>query len=253
MTTYTEAQLSALKLAEVTAIYNEMAEKVETKPVKKFRDKPTAIARTLDIQTKLPEEKPEVTLTDKEHVALMAIAQNGLDQMCGNEPTDLLEDNCSYFDLSEMVTITGMSKHQCSGLMSALDEKGLILDTEEGINGEGPDQWVMTDEGIKVAQSIWYLPLPEIKKEAKKSAGKGNSKTDMNAKVEIVKQRNSKEGSIGEMMFNHIAENTGITVQELVDFMVANYEKPRSNVPITQGFVVNTIRYFVREGSLKFA
>lgn len=252
MTNYTETQLSALKLAEVTAIYNQMAEKVDAKPVKKFRDKPTAVKRTLEIQTKLPEEKPEITLTDKEHVALMAIANNGLDGMGGEEPADLHGDNFSWFDNGDLIQLTGLSKHQCSGLMAALEEKGLIVNSEEGVNGEGPDQWYMSDEGIDLAQSLKDQPLPEIKKEAKKSS-KGNSKTDMNAKIVIAKQRNNQEGSIGEMMFNHIAEAGDLTVQELVDYMVANYTKPRSNVPVTPAFVINSIRYFVREGSLKFA
>lgn len=175
MTTYTEAQLSALKLAEVTAIYNEMAEKVETKPVKKFRDKPTAVARTLDIQTKLPEEKTA------------------------------------------------------------------------SINGEP-----VTDEEAKNHLNGLHKAVLSSEKEAKKSS-KGNSKTDMNAKIVIVKQRNNQEGSIGEMMFSHIAEAGDLTVQELVDYMVTNYTKPRSNVPVTAAFVINSIRYFVREGSLNFA
>lgn len=259
MKTFNEAQLSALKLAEITVEYNKLAEVSGDKQVKKFRDKPTAIARTLQLQAlvapymeaKEVEEKPVVTLTEKEHVALMAIAQNGMDQMGGEEPADLHGDNCSWFDNGDLIQITGMSKHQCSGLMAALEEKGLIVNSEEGVNGEGPDQWYMSDEGIDLAQSLKDEPLPEIKKEAKK-ASKGNSKTDMNAKIVIAKQRNNQEGSIGEMIFNHIAENADLTVQELVDFMVANYTKPRSNVPVTAAFVINSIRYFVREGSLKF-
>jgi len=252
MNTYNATELNSLKLAEIVDLYNAYATITGDKQVKKFRDKPTAVKRTLEIQTRLPEEKPVVELTDKEHVALMAIAQNGLDGMGGEEPADLHSDNFSWFDNGDLIQLTGMSKHQCSGLMAALEEKGLIVNSEEGVNGEGPDQWYMSDEGIDLAQNLKDQPLPEIKKEAKKGNSKGNSKTDMNAKIVIAKQRNNQEGSIGEMMFNHVAEND-LTVQELVDFMVANYTKPRSNVPVTAAFVINSIRYFVREGSLKFA
>jgi hypothetical protein len=35
--------------------------------------------------------------------------------------------------------------------------------------------------------------------------------------------------------------------------MVANYTKPRSDVPITKGFVVDTIRYFIRNGNIKLS
>jgi len=184
MNTYNASDLNGMKLSDIADLYNQFASITGDKPVTKFRDKPTAVKRTVAIQEIAApymdvepegEEEPAVELTDKEHVALMAIAQNALDAICGEEPSDLHEDNCSYFDNSEITKITGMSKHQCSGLIAALEGKGLILDTDEGINGEGPDQWVMTEEGINLAQSLKDKPLPEVKKKAKKAEGKGNS------------------------------------------------------------------------------
>lgn len=156
MNTYSQAELNTLKLADITDLYNQYATVTGAKQVKKFRDKPTAVKRTLDIQEQLPQPEPEVTAE------------------------------------------------------------------------------------------------PEATTKPAKKASKGNSKTDMTAQVVIVKQRNNGKGSIGEMMFAYISANH-VTVQELVDYMVANYSKPRSSVPVTAGFVINTIRYFVREGSLKFA
>jgi DNA-binding MarR family transcriptional regulator len=269
MNTYNQEYLNGMKTSDIVGIYNAHAEKLGATIIKKFRDKATAISRTLVMQEKAIEEyekaakvEPTVALTDKEHVALMAIAQNGLDGMGGKEPADLLGDNYSWFDNDDLVKLTGMTKHQCSGLMSALEQKGLAANSEEGVNGQGPDLWYLSNTGIDMAQTLKDEPLPEIKKEAKKPAkvkskgnSKGNSKTELSSKVEIAKSRDTREGSIGYMMFGHIndKQEQGLTVQELVDYMVANYSKPRSDVPITKGFVIDTIRYFLRNGNIKLS
>jgi len=274
MNTYNQAELSTLKLADIADLYNQYASITGAKPVSKFRDKPTAVKRTLEIQAiaapfmdvePVAAPEPVVSLTDKEHVALMAVIANGLDGMGGEEPIHLLDDNFSWFDNGDLIKLTGMSKHQCSGLMSSLELKGLIGNSEEGINQEGPDQWFVSDEGIRVAQAIKDQPIPVITpepevtkptkapKKAKAGNSKGNSKTDMTSLLEIAKERNNKEGSIAEAVFAAVNHFSNPTVQQVVDQVVATYKKPRSNVTITQGFVVSTIRYFVKEGSLKFS
>ncbi len=88
-------------------------------------------------------------LTDKETKALKAIAQNGLDSMGGNTPKDLHDDNFSWFDLEDMID-TGLfsNKHEASGLISALNEKGLI-------GQESKNEWFLSDTGIDIAEEIW--------------------------------------------------------------------------------------------------
>jgi hypothetical protein len=183
MNTYNEADLSTLKTADILGIYNAHASTIGATVINKFRDKKTAIARTLVIQEKAVEIENEKIAADLEAAA-------------AEEPVVAPEP---------------------------------VVEAKKPVN--------------KPAK------LP-----AKKST-KGNSKTDMTANVEIAQARETREGSIGHMMFAHITANQelGLTVQELVDFMVANYTKPRSDVPITKGFVVDTIRYFIRNGNIKLS
>lgn len=69
--------------------------------------------------------------------------------------------------------------------------------------------------------------------------------------VSIANKPNFRKGSIGEMMFGHIECNEGITLQELVDYMVANYKKPRADSAVDAPFITSTVRYFVRKGALE--
>jgi len=94
-----------------------------------------------------------MNMTDKETAALKAIAEEALDGISGLEPKDLHEDNFSWFNRTTISERTGFDKHTASGLMSSLEGKGLIchsdVDSEFG--------WVLTEEGIDVAQSIFDI------------------------------------------------------------------------------------------------
>jgi predicted transcriptional regulator len=92
-----------------------------------------------------------MNLTEKETKALKALVQDGLNTMGGTEPTDLLEDNMTWFNRKSLSKATGFSKHEASGLMSSLEEKGLIC------IGNEPDQEYpnfVTEEGINLIQKI---------------------------------------------------------------------------------------------------
>lgn len=253
MTNYTETQLSSMTIAEIVALYNEFAAITGDSPVKRFSSKPAAIKRTMAIQEIAApymdaEPAAEVTLTTKEHTALVAIARNGLDAMGGTEPKDLHDDNMSWFDNSDLTTLTGMSKNQCAGLISSLEAKGLVVDSGEGINGNGPDQWYLSNNGIDLAQQVWGQPVAET---AKAKEDKTEEPTKDQQVVSIANKPNFRKGSIGEMMFGYIECNEGITLQELVDYMVANYKKPRADSEVDAAFITSTIRYFVRKGALE--
>jgi len=181
MNIYNQAELATLKTAEIVDLHNLYAGWLDVKVVNKFRDKVTAITRTLGLQ----------------------------DQVVDINNQKLAAD-----------------------LEAASAEESVV---EEPV----------------VEEPVVEEP---VKKAAAKST-KGNSKTDMTAEVEIAQARETREGSIGHLMFAHITANQdlGLTVQELVDFMVANYTKPRSDVAITKGFVVDTVRYFIRNGNIKLS
>ena len=176
MNIYNQAELATLKTAEIVDLHNLYAGWLDVKVVNKFRDKVTAIIRTLGLQDQVVD----------------------------------------------------------------INNQKLTADLE----------------AASAEESVVEEPVVEepVKKAAAKST-KGNSKTDMTAEVEIAQARETREGSIGYLMFAHITANQdlGLTVQELVDFMVANYTKPRSDVPITKGFVVDTVRYFIRNGNIKLS
>ncbi|RLC88501.1 MAG: hypothetical protein DRJ03_02520 [Chloroflexi bacterium] len=89
-------------------------------------------------------------LTTKESKALEAITQNGLSGMGGSVPSDLHEDNYSWFDRQVISERTGFSKHVAAGLMASLEDKDLIVDHE--MDGTG---WALTEDGIDEAQKIW--------------------------------------------------------------------------------------------------
>lgn len=157
MTTYTEAQLSSMTIAQLADLFNKAAVAAGYKTIKKFSDKKTAIRRTFDIcEVAFPyvEAEPEAA------------------------------------------------------------------------------------------------PQPTAEPEAKK-ATKGNSKTDSGAVVSIKHTPNFREGSIGQLMFAHVAASQGITVKELTDHMVNSYTKPRSGKPVDSAFIISTVRYFVRKGELE--
>jgi hypothetical protein len=130
---------------------------------------------------KIQKEEMKMKLTTKEIKALAAIAQNATDACCsGPEPKRLLDDNFSWFTVEDITAITGYSKHSVTGLMSTLNDKGLIGDFE----GDGTG-WCMTEAGINEAQEIWesrienlYLNLsgPELVKAYNEMADKINAK-----------------------------------------------------------------------------
>lgn len=90
-----------------------------------------------------------MNLTDKEKRALMAIAENGMNQMGGKEPKSLHNDNFSWFNIADMMAFTEFSKNQCAGLISSLEDKGLIAD--DG----GKDGLYLSEAGIDEAQIIF--------------------------------------------------------------------------------------------------
>lgn len=56
---FTKEELSSKKLTEITEHYNQVAKLIGVKAVKKFRDKPTSISRTLEAQETYSEDLAE--------------------------------------------------------------------------------------------------------------------------------------------------------------------------------------------------
>jgi len=86
------------------------------------------------------------TLTDKEQIAFTAIVVEGLSNVCGKHPSDLLEDNCSWFTPQNIEIRTDYSKHQVAGFISSLEKKGLICNSGDGEGFRA--EWFISETGL---------------------------------------------------------------------------------------------------------
>lgn len=143
LNTYTESQLSKMKLAEITDYYNVVSKEIGLKSVKKFSDKATAVLRTLQNQELYVEEL--------------------------NKAANLESDK-----------INGMSR------------------TAKLITSD-------------------YEP---------------------------------KEGSIIDEIYTAINDDMCDSVEEVVNHLVNNYKKPRSNKPVTKAFIGSAIKWCVNNDKL---
>lgn len=82
----------------------------------------------------------QVTLTEKEIATLLAIGDNALQGMGGDDYSHLYDDNYSWFQPQDIVSRTNFSKAQVAGLISALEAKDLILESD--------GDWCLTERGI---------------------------------------------------------------------------------------------------------
>jgi transposase len=90
-------------------------------------------------------------LTAKEKQTLVAYLDAGMD--CnGAETLDAMKaDNMTWGDVPEIAKRTGLAQKSIKGVIASLDKKGLLVITDEGVNGEGPVQQVLADFGLVVA------------------------------------------------------------------------------------------------------
>lgn len=98
------------------------------------------------------ETKNTVELTEKEHKALVFLVSDGMRCICAEKPSELLEDNMSWFNRKSLSKGTGFSKHEAAGLMSSLEKKGMVVndyDDDQEYNS------FVTEEGIEWVHAVW--------------------------------------------------------------------------------------------------
>jgi hypothetical protein len=94
-------------------------------------------------------------LTEKETAALQAIVNEGLECMGGKTAADLLDDNMSWFVAEDLMRRLSINHHEAAGIMSALEKKGIAMDSMETPNNKpGPTHWYLTGDGIELAASL---------------------------------------------------------------------------------------------------
>jgi len=95
-----------------------------------------------------------INLTEKENKVLKYLVAEGLECMGGKQPTDLIEENMSWFGIKDIMSL-GFNRHQAAGLMSSLNEKEMVMDTEGGVPDlDGRVTWIVTEDGINIIQNL---------------------------------------------------------------------------------------------------
>lgn len=90
-------------------------------------------------------------LTSLEKAVVVAHLDAGM-ECNGAETLDAMRgDNMTWSDVAETSKRTGLTKKQVNGVLASLSTKGLVVVDCDPVNGEGPVQQVLSDEGIVVA------------------------------------------------------------------------------------------------------
>ena len=100
-----------------------------------------------------PIQLSDVQLTQKEAQALLVITNEGLDCTGGEKPSDLLDNNMSWFAASCLMKALKINKNEAAGIMSALDAKCIAMDNDPGAKERYT--WALTDYGINMAQELF--------------------------------------------------------------------------------------------------
>ena len=89
-------------------------------------------------------------LTAKEQAALDFLARNN--GAGAKTQTALLDDNCSWFDIGDLMRGLGLNKNEAAGIMSALAAKGLADDYEAGSKVRyDRATWYVTTAGVRAS------------------------------------------------------------------------------------------------------
>ncbi len=176
--------------------------------------------------------KANQKLTALEQRILVAYLDAGIDAN-GAETLDvMLADNMTWGDVPEIAQRTGLTQKQAQGVVASLSKKALLVITDEGVNGEGPVQQVLADDGIRVA---FDLMAEGIEVKAAPKARKARELPDRvmlePGKPEDVKA--TKTGSKRHLMAEALAK--GATIEELMETLGWNKDTVSSALRTDMG------------------
>ena len=167
-------------------------------------------------------------LTDLEQRVTVAYLEAGID--CnGAETLDaMLADNMTWGDVPTVAKATGLTQKQVQGVIASLSTKGLLVITDEAVNGEGPVQQVLSDDGVRAAFDLMAdgieakakKPAPTTEKPARKLRGLDDRVIQAPGKLDDV--RPTKEGSKRALLV--IALQRGATIEHLMEVVGWNRE-----------------------------
>lgn len=153
-------------------------------------------------------------LTDLEQRVTVAYLEAGID--CnGAETLDaMLADNMTWGDVPTIAKATGLTQKQVQGVIASLSTKGLLVITDEGVNGEGPVQQVLSDDGLCAA---FDLMADGIEAKAPKAAPKATDTGHIYCEpcADIVDLKPIRAGTKRAILAQALAK--GATIEQLCD------------------------------------
>jgi len=87
-------------------------------------------------------------LTEKETIMIAAFILEGIDCNGAATAEELLGDNMTWMSATDLCDTLGWNKQEVGGVMSALSEKGLIVDSGDSARGARDTDWYASDEAI---------------------------------------------------------------------------------------------------------
>ena len=170
-------------------------------------------------------------LTDLEQRVTVAYLEAGIDCNGAETLDDMLADNMTWGDVPTIAKATGLTQKQVQGVIASLSTKGLLVITDEGVNGEGPVQQVLSDAGVRAAFDLMAegiegkakKPAPKAEKPAKPARQpRGLDDRVIQAPGKLDDVRPTKEGSKRALLV--IALQRGATIEHLMEVVGWNRE-----------------------------
>ncbi len=87
-------------------------------------------------------------LTEKEATILAAFIREGIDCNGAATAEELLSDNMTCMSATDLCDTLGWNKQEVGGVMSALQEKGLIVDSGESAREARDSDWYASNKAI---------------------------------------------------------------------------------------------------------
>jgi len=87
-------------------------------------------------------------LTEKEATMIAAFIREGINCMGATSAEGLLDDNMTWMSATDLCMELGWTKQEVGGVMSALSEKGLIVDSGESAREARDNDWYASNKAI---------------------------------------------------------------------------------------------------------
>ena len=87
-------------------------------------------------------------LTEKETKMIAAFIREGVNCMGATSAEGLLDDNMTWMSATDLCDTLGWNKQEVGGVMSALQEKGLIVDSGESARDARDNDWYASNKAI---------------------------------------------------------------------------------------------------------